>query len=275
LCPLQSRAMAGRQESTTGPLTTTTASADNSADLVPSPIATLLITATNATPTVNVQTSTAAATGLQQSMINTTTTADSPKTTQGHDATNGDPQQHNINTRHTDGRLAGAIVGSFLAGAVLSALILFAMMFFWRRKERRLQRDQRIQNAFIANITEANESSQDIGLTSAQDKPPSVLHDHKLVQRRSWAAPPEPDHERKSLSDPLPFPRLSGKSSPLKEPEWGQPAGTLKRQSFPEALLVGRPRRHISISATGLISPVAASPPAGDHEALEQIISHL
>ena len=176
---------------------------------------------------------------------------------------------------HGNGHLAGAAVGSFFAGLLLSAAAFLLAIHLKRRKEHQRLRDQQIQSAFMANIGQDGKAVEEIALTSTRDKLlPSVSHSEP-THTAAHGASPGADPVWNITSDPLPLPKLPGRSSHSTSTDLERSATTMKRQSFPEALLVGRPRRHMSISAAGLISPVAASHPTADRSTLEQLIKHL
>ncbi|KPI35951.1 uncharacterized protein AB675_10486 [Cyphellophora attinorum] len=137
-----------------------------------------------------------------------------------------------------------------------------------KRKERRQRRDTHIRNTFdpkllplpfpdVAQSTMDERKDSDIQpeVPPKERRPSTQLHPrrpdsrHLSIDGTSVRTTTSATAKRASVSD--------------------------KRQSFPTMLLNNRPRRALSTSAGGLISPVAAAHQVSDEQGLETVVKHL
>lgn len=203
-------------------------------------------------------------------LVSSSTSASRSRTTATPEPAN--TQATSSNSGAKSSHIAGAAVGSFFAGAIACAL-LFAGFLMWRkRKQRQHQRDMQIKRSFETSpSTPANKQFQDIALSSMSDtKPlPTPARGQGLKPAELEAAPSKDDNGQTHRDSDTSFYTVGDAAA-----KRGSVAG--KRLSFPRALSSERLRRTISISANGLISPVAANfAGSRDEDTTERIIKQL
>ncbi|ETN45505.1 uncharacterized protein HMPREF1541_09337 [Cyphellophora europaea CBS 101466] len=176
------------------------------------------------------------------------------------------------------GQLAGAVVGSLLGGAVATSAGIIAFLAWRKRKKRRHRRHLRIQNSFLMQQPEDDgKPPPGIGLSH------STGHEHQDAATGSENAMPKrsiiaagPNHIASHVNLLEEQKRyVHGENATTSSATQLSGPMQAKRQSLPRALSSGNPRRTISISASGLISPVAATHAAKEKAGMGEIVRQL
>lgn len=164
-----------------------------------------------------------------------------------------------------------------MAGALVSCFMYFMLVAWKKRRDRQRRRDLQIKRAFTARPEERSRPFKASALSSSSDKPLPIPGQKSITQASKPRPLSGPDHIITQLNGRAMGQRDDTTMAPPSIAELAADdfAGQSKRQSFPEALQIGRPRRQISISAAGLLSPVAATHSLQDPDTFNQVIKQL
>jgi hypothetical protein len=206
--------------------------------------------------------------------VPTTSTAE-PITSIGSSSTPTSANLDDLNENGGSDHMAGAIAGSFLGGAVAALAMVFAFLAWRKKSQRRQRRDQHIQDSFTALTTHPFEDEKPPRERPTEKPLPQIVaNDQSRKRARSGesntiagASHIASQLAKRPISDPISLEDINGEA-PLT-------AAASKRLSFPAALQPGQPRRTISISASGLIAPVAASEVAHEAHICDQVVKQL
>ena len=178
---------------------------------------------------------------------------------------------------HPTKTVAGAVVGSFIGGALLAAAIGAGFLILRRRKNHRQERDKQIEGAFDRKLTGAD-PSEEIPLSIISEQKPLTSSDFdrdnglSLLATTSQEIPRHPGTRRKaSRGGSIDATSINLAAGSVVN----RPSTSDKRQSFPSMLIARKPGRSLSVSAAGLISPVAAASTQSGEPGMVEIVKHL